>query len=130
MAIYQQPGMEQAAVPASELQVLDVQRAYYSDARQRQAEHIRILYADGNRAGELRASISWEALAQLRSELSRSGLSASNDDLLGLIVVPWALEQLQDARAAMLSDNDFSLDFGDAPRPRAVRELLARFGFL
>ncbi|HLG11469.1 MAG TPA: hypothetical protein VI876_06880 [Dehalococcoidia bacterium] len=131
MASYTQPGTDKMAGTTPALQVLDVQRAYYAQSQQRRAEHVRILYADGARAGEVRASISWEALAQFRSELHRAGKDVIDDDILGLVLVPWALERLAAPHApGQPVSEDLHLDFGDAPRPRAANQLLVRYGLL
>jgi hypothetical protein len=128
MASHTRPGAADATGTAPGFQVLSVQRAYYLPSEQRRAEHIRILYAAGEHAGEVRASMSWEALAQVRGELLRNGRRVDDDEVLGEVLLPWALEQLTqsqlDGRAI---EDELRLDFGDAPRPRAVPELLRRY---
>ena len=95
------------------------------------AEHLRIIYSIGGEAREVRASISWEGLAQMRSEMARAGHQVSDDDLLGLVLVPWAIEKA--VRPGQRDNSDghgLTLDFGDAPRPPAVLQTLQRFGLL
>lgn len=111
--------------------VLDVQRAYDNRQEQRMAEHLRVLYSVGGEAHEVRASISWESLAQLRAEMARAGQAVSDDDVLGFVLVPWAIDQAMRARQRDGSvGDDLTLDFGDAPRPPAVREMLLLYGLL
>ena len=116
---------------ASEMRILDVERAYDPRPGHRQAEHLRIIYTNGRRAGELRASISWQALAQMRSEMSRAGRVIEDEDVLGLVLVPWALDQLAVKDSLkLMNDEELILEFGDAPKPPAVRETLLRYGLL
>jgi hypothetical protein len=124
----QAPTQEQALT--SEFNVLDVQRAYDPRPEHRQAEHVRILFGDGERVSEVRASITWEALAQVRSEMSRAGHVITDDDILGLVLVPWAMDQVAIRHANFSSDKELILQFGDAPRPPAVRETLVHYGLL
>jgi hypothetical protein len=124
----QPPASEQS--PASVFKVLDVQRAFDARPEHRQAEHVRILFGDGERVSEVRASITWEALAQVRSEMSRAGQAVADDDILGLVLVPWTMDQVADSQAAFEETNELILQFGDSPRPPAVRETLVRYGLL
>jgi hypothetical protein len=111
-------------------QVLDVQRAYDSRPDHRLSERLRIIYSTGGDAHEVRASVSWQALAQLRSEMARNGHEVSDDDVLGLVLVPWAIDQALLARRGEDAAAELRLDFGDAPRPPAVRETLRHYGLL
>jgi hypothetical protein len=117
--------------PAAAFNVLDVQRAFDSRPDHRQAEHVRILFGDGERVSEVRASVTWEALAQVRSELSRAGQTMADDDILGLVLVPWAMDQVATRQAPFAEDTEeLLLQFGDSPRPPAVRETLLHYGLL
>ena len=119
------------ATSHSDIRLLDVERAYDSRLDHRQAEHLRLIYADGDRAAETRASVSWETMAQLRSEMARAGQSVEDAELLELVLVPWAMEQLElTLPSSPPAEEGFTLDFGDAPRPPAVRETLIRYGLL
>ena len=114
-----------------DINLLDVQRIYDTRPAQRQAEHVRLIYSVGERASETRASIPWESMAQLRTEMARSGKTAEDDELLQSVLVPWALEQLElTLQSGPPSEDGFTLDFGDSPRPPAVRETLLRYGLL
>ena len=116
---------------ALEPQILDVQRAYGTHQANRLAEHIRVIYSTGGEAHEVRAAISWESLAQMRSEMARVGQQVSDDDVLGLVLAPWAVDQdLLSRRGDSPKEDELTLDFGDAPRPPAVRETLLRYGLL
>ena len=63
------------------ISLLGVKRMYDTRSDQRQSEHVRILYAVGERASQVRGSIAWEAMAQLRSEMARSGQSIEDAEL-------------------------------------------------
>jgi hypothetical protein len=130
MSVQPSQGITQEQTPTSDFSVLDVQRAYDARPEHRQSEHVRVLFRDGKRVGEVRASISWEALAQVRSEMSRAGKAIEDDDILGLVLVPWVMDQISERDAGFESGEELILDFGDAPRPPAVREILLHYGLL
>jgi hypothetical protein len=69
-------------------------------------------------------------LAQIRSELGRWGHELGDDDILGFIIVPWALDHVAAAPDALPPGDTLTLTFDDDPRPLAVGELLSRYGFL
>jgi len=112
---------------AFEVQVIFAQRTYRSDSRR--AVHMRVAYSAGDRAKELMVEVPWESLAQLRSGMARGGFEVSDDDVLGFIVVPWALDQIPDLHPDDLPNAmPLTLDFGDGPQPLAVREVLSKYG--
>ena len=76
-----------------DIKLLGVKRMYDTRSDQRQSEHVRILYAIGERAAQARGSIAWEAIAQLRSEMARAGQSIEDAELLEAVLVPWVLEE-------------------------------------
>jgi len=115
--------------PAADVELLFAQRAYRPDNRR--ADYLKVAYRAGERAKELTVEIPWESLAQLRSAMAREGRELNDDEVLGYIVVPWALGQVP----AMAPDDlpnvmRVTLDFGDGPRPPAVREMLIRYSQL
>lgn len=110
-----------------EVQVIFAQRMYRPENRR--AVHMRVAYSAGDRAKELTVEVPWESLAQLRSGMARGGHEVSDDDVLGFIVVPWALDQVPDLDPDDLPNvMPLTLDFGDGPQPLAVREVLTTYG--
>ena len=123
--------LQGASKQVPEILLLEAQRIFDSRLGHRGAEHVRLIYGLGERAGEARAAISWEALAQLRSAMERARQPVDDAGLLERVLVPWAIEQIQLAlESAVDGDLSFRLDFGDAPRPPAVNETLVRYGLL
>jgi hypothetical protein len=78
-----------------DVSLLEIQKAFDGRAQQRQAEHVRVIYSMGETTGEVRASITWEALALLRREMARAGKSISERGVLDFVLPPWMIEQLK-----------------------------------
>ena len=57
-----------------DVSILNIQKAFDNRSEHRNAEHLRVIYSLGESTGEVRASITWEALAQLRQEMERAGV--------------------------------------------------------
>ena len=125
-------GQGAATMEGPEVSILDIQKAF--DARQghRQAEHLRIIYKLDETTAEVRASITWEALAQLRQEMERAGKTISERGVLDFVLVPWIMDQLKRSHSELEPppDDGYHLDFGAAPKPTEVRETLKRYGLL
>jgi hypothetical protein len=120
------------AVKGPDVSILNIQKAFDTRSERRQAEHLRVIYSMGESTGEVRASITWEALAQLRQEMERSGKSISERGVLDFVLVPWIMEQLRRSHGAMESppEDGYQLDFGPAPKPTEVHKTLVRYGLL
>jgi hypothetical protein len=112
--------------------ILDIQKAFDNRSERRQAEHLRVIYSMNGTTGDVRAAITWEALAQLRLEMQRAGKSISERGVLDFVLLPWIMEQLQSAHDSNEHppEEGYTLDFGPAPKPREVHEILVRFGLL
>ena len=124
-------GLRGSSKQVPEIILLDAQRIFDSRLGHGGAEHLRLIYGAGKCAGEAKVSISWETLAQLRSAMERAGQSMEDTELLELVLVPWALDQVERALQSTIErEQDLILDFGDAPKPSAVRETLVRYGLL
>jgi hypothetical protein len=121
-----------ATMDGPEVSILEIQKAFDAREGHRQAEHLRIIYSMGDTTAEVRASITWEALAQLRQEMERAGKVISERGVLDFVLVPWIMEQLRRSHSEMESppEDGYHLDFGAAPKPSEVRETLTRFGLL
>jgi hypothetical protein len=115
-----------------DVSILDIQKAFDTRADHRQAEHLRVIYSLGETTGEVRASITWEALAQLRREMERSGKTIAERGVLDFVLLPWTIEQLKRSYTSMEEppQDGYQLDFGAAPKPREVHQTLVRFGLL
>ncbi len=120
------------AVAGPDVNILNIQKAFDTRPDRRQAEHLRVIYSIGETKGEIRASISWEALAQLRQEMEHAGKTISERGVLDFVLLPWMIEQIRSSHGAMQSppDDGYLLDFGPAPKPVEVRQTLIRFGLL
>ena len=92
-------GMTAVAGPA--VSILNIQKAFDPRSDHRQAEHLRVIYSMGEATGEVRASITWEALAQLRQEMEHAGKAISECGILDLVLLPWLMEQLKLSHGAM-----------------------------
>jgi hypothetical protein len=134
MPIFKKTRTEAARSPAEApiVSILDIQKAFDNRAERRQAEHLRVIYSIEGTTGEVRAAITWEALAQLRREMERAGKTISERGVLDFILLPWVMEQLQVSLepAERPPLEGYTLDFGPAPKPRQVHEILVRFGLL
>ena len=119
-------------VQGPDVSILEIQKAFDTRAAHRQAEHLRVIYSLGEATGEVRASISWEALAQIRQEMERSGKAISERGVLDFVLLPWIMEQLKLSHNAMElpPEDGYLLDFGAAPKPVQVHQTLVRFGLL
>jgi hypothetical protein len=115
-----------------DVSLLEIQKAFDGRAQQRQAEHVRVIYSMGETTGEVRASITWEALALLRREMARAGKSISERGVLDFVLLPWMIEQLKRSYRSMElpPEDGYQLDFGAAPKPTEVRRTLVRYGLL
>jgi hypothetical protein len=115
-----------------DVSILNIQKAFDNRSEHRNAEHLRVIYSLGESTGEVRASITWEALAQLRQEMERAGKAISERGVLDFVLLPWIMEKLQQSHGAHESppDEGYELDFGPAPAPREVRGTLIRYGLL
>lgn len=112
----------------ADIRILDVQRTYRPENRE--ADHLRLIYSIRNSARELTISVPWESTALIRSELDRLGYTVNDEDILGLIVVHWAVERIADGANGMPNATSLTLEFGDGPRPHGVHELLIRAGYV
>ena len=119
-------------VEGPDVSLLEIQKAFDGRVEQRQAEHMRVIYSVGETTGEVRASITWAALAQLRREMERAGKSITDRGIVDFVLLPWMMEQLKRAYSAMeqLPEDGYQLDFGAAPKPVEVRQTLVRYGLL
>lgn len=120
------------AVGGPDVSILEIQKAFDPRAERRQAEHLRVIYSLGESAGEVRASITWEALAQVRQEMERAGKTISERGILDFVLVPWIMEQLKLSHSSMEPppQDGYHLDFGAAPKPVEVHQMLMRYGLL
>jgi len=120
------------AVGGPDVSILDIQKAFDSRAEYRQAEHLRVIYSLGEATGEVRASITWEALAQLRQEMERAGKTITERGILDFVLLPWIMEQLKLSHSSMEPppEDGYHLDFGAAPKPVEVHQMLTRYGLL
>jgi hypothetical protein len=119
-------------VEGPEVSLLEIQKAFDARAEQRQAEHVRVVYSMGEATGEVRASITWEALAQLRREMERAGKSITDRGVVDFVLLPWMMEQLRRTHRSTEPppEEGYQLDFGAAPKPTEVRQTLVRYGLL
>ena len=119
-------------VEGPDVSLLEIQKAFDGRVEQRQAEHVRVIYSVGETTGEVRASITWAALAQLRREMERAGKSITDRGIVDFVLLPWMMEQLKRAHRAMEQppEDGYQLDFGAAPKPVEVRQTLVRYGLL
>ena len=119
-------------VDGPNVSILNIQKAFDNRAGQRQAEHVRVIYSMGDTTGEIRTSITWEALAQLRQEMERAGKTITERGVLDFVLLPWTMEQLKRSHTAMETppDDGYQLDFGAAPKPVEVHQTLVRYGLL
>lgn len=119
-------------IDAPDVSILDIQKAFDPRSEHRQAEHLRVIYAMGETTGEVRASITWEALAQVRQEMERAGKTITERGTLDFVLVPWIIEQLRLSHGAKEPppEDGYHLDFGPAPKPVEVRQTLVRYGLL
>jgi hypothetical protein len=117
----------EANEPAVDVQLLEVERTYRP--QERRGDYLRIVYKIDDQVGVLTVSVPWESMAQLRAQLTRWGRETGDDDILGFIIVPWALDRVATARDALPSGETLTLEFENGPRPVAVTDLLGRYGF-
>jgi hypothetical protein len=117
---------------APEVSILDIQKAFDSRDGHRQAEHVRIIYSMGETTSEVRASITWQALSQIRQEMERAGKTISERGVLDFVLLPWIMDQLKRSHSEMETppQDGYHLDFGEAPKPTEVRQTLVRYGLL
>jgi len=115
-----------------DISILEIQKAFDTRSGYRRAEHLRVLYTMADTTGEVRASITWEALSQLRLEMERAGKSISERGVLDFVLLPWIMEQIKHSHTArqMPPEDGYQLDFGAAPKPAEVRNTLIRYGLL
>jgi hypothetical protein len=115
-----------------DVSILEIQKAFDARSEHRQAEHLRLVYSMEDTTGEVSASITWEALAQIRQEMERAGKRISERGVLDFVLLPWLMEQLRRAHSAMEEppEEGYQLDFGGAPKPVEVRRTLVRYGLL
>jgi hypothetical protein len=127
-----EPAEEVAGIDALDVSILDIQKAFDPRATHRQAEHLRVIYSIADTAGEVRASITWEALAQLRREMENAGKAITERGVLDFVLLPWIIDQLKRSYSSMESppEEGYQLDFGAAPKPAEVRKTLVRYGLL
>jgi hypothetical protein len=120
------------AVAGPDVIILEIQKAFDTRSDHRQAEHLRVIYSLGDVTGEVRASISWEALAQLRREMERAGKTISERGVLDFVLLPWIMDQLRQSHGSMESppEDGYQLNFGEAPHPTEARKMLVRYGLL
>jgi hypothetical protein len=114
------------------ISILEIQKAFDPREEQRRSEHLRVLYSMGEDTGEVRAAITWEALARIRQEMERAGKTISERGVLDFVLLPWIIEKLRQSHQSMERppEEGYLLDFGSAPKPHEVRETLIRFGLL
>ena len=112
--------------------ILEIQRAFDAHSEFRQQEHLRIIYNMGHTTAEVRTSITWEALARIKSEMEGAGKTISQQGVLDFVLLPWLIEQLKLSFKSMEGPphGGYLLDFGSAPKPPLVREMLIRYGLL
>ena len=112
--------------------ILDIQRAFDARSDHRQQEHLRIIYSMGFTTSEVWASITWEALARIRSEMERAGKPISERGVLDFVLLPWLIEQLKLSFKAMKGppEGGYLLEFDSTPKPILVRAILNRYGLL
>jgi hypothetical protein len=120
------------AIEGPDVSILEIQKAFDPRAEHRQAEHLRVIYSLGETTGEVRASITWEAVAQVRQEMERAGKTIAERGILDFVLVPWVMEQLKLSHNAMElpPEDGYHLDFGAAPKPVEVHQMLMRYGLL
>ena len=120
------------AVEGLDVSILDIQKAFDTRSDQRQSEHLRVIYSMGDATGEVHASITWAALAQVRQEMERAGKAISERGVLDFVLLPWIMDQLKQSHGEMQQppQEGYQLDFGAAPQPREVRDTLVRYGLL
>ena len=120
------------AVEGPAVSILEIQKAFDPRAEHRQAEHLRVIYSMAETTSEVRASITWEALAQLRQEMERAGKTITQRTVLDFVLLPWIMEQLRQSYSSMEMppEDGYQLDFGPAPHPTEVRKTLVRYGLL
>jgi len=123
---------QEATSDGPDVSILDIQKAFDTRADHRQAEHLRVIYSIGDMSGDARASITWEALAQLRQEMERAGKTITEHGVLDFVLLPWIMEQIKRSYRSMEMppEDGYQLDFGAAPKPREVRQMLVRYGLL
>ena len=118
-------GSDEATEPLFDVELLDAQRTYRQEDRK--SDFLRLVYSIADGARELIVVVPWESISILRAELARNRYDLSDEDILGLIVVPWALDR---AASGSLSSGDvLPLEFDGGPRPPAAREMLELYGF-
>jgi hypothetical protein len=119
-------------VDAPDVNILDIQKAFDPRSEHRQAEHLRVIYSMGETTGAVHASITWEALAQVRQEMEHAGKTITERGALDFVLVPWIIEQLRLSHSNREAppEDGYHLDFGPAPKPVEVRQTLVRYGLL
>ena len=120
------------AVEGSRVSILNIQKAFDARSEQRQSEHLRVIYSMGDATGEVRASMTWAALAQVRQEMERAGKAISERGVLDFVLLPWIIDQLKQSHGEMQEppQEGYRLDFGAAPQPLEIRNTLVRYGLL
>ncbi len=120
------------AVDGQDVSILNIQKAFDPRSEQRQSEHLRVTYSMGNTTGEVHASITWAALAQVRQEMERAGKAISERGVLDFVLLPWIMDQIKQSHREMQEppQGGYQLDFGAAPQPTEVRNALIRYGLL
>jgi hypothetical protein len=103
---------------------------YYPDPHQ-VSEVASIFYAAGGSAHEITATITWEALALLRRELSRHGESMPDDELVEMVLCRYVQDHLDgQADAGAYDGARLVLDFDGGPRSSGPRDMLQLCGIL
>ena len=91
-----------------------------------------LTYRLGRRENAIRVSISWDALARVRTELSRHGKGYHEESIVPKLLVQWGCEKL----AELLEASDEPLPSGlvfeaeDWPGGNEARQLLGRSGLI